>query len=163
MSTEIIRTICITKDGKLFRSLFVLSQWRKQINNCLKNYNYNPLFKAKINVEYTFRRRTIFYIGTLLILITCVCVCVCARTRACVLVCVCVFGCCFVGANGLLVDVCQCCCLVMFGCLPLSRHFPCCKIWWIKNLNLNLNCEIQATLRPRVRKIYCQITGQWMK
>ena len=21
---------------------------------------------------------------------------------------------------------------------PLSRHFPCCKTWWIKNLNLNL-------------------------
>ena len=25
----------------------------------------------------------------------------------------------------------------MFVCLPLSRHFPCCKTWWIKNLNLN--------------------------
>ena len=29
-------------------------------------------------------------------------------------VCVCVFGYCFVGANGLLVDVCQCRCLLMF-------------------------------------------------
>ena len=38
---------------------------------------------------------------------------------------VCAFGCCFVNANGLLVDVCQCCCLLMFVCLPLSRHFPC--------------------------------------
>ena len=28
--------------------------------------------------------------------------------------------------------------LLMFVCLPLSRHFPCCKTWWIKNLNLNL-------------------------
>ena len=39
------------------------------------------------------------------------------------------FGCCFVSANGLVVDVCQCCCLLMFVCLPLSRHFPCCKTW----------------------------------
>ena len=23
----------------------------------------------------------------------------------------------------------------MSVCLPLSRHFPCCKTWWIKNLN----------------------------
>ena len=50
------------------------------------------------------------------------------------LVCVCAFGCCFVGANGcipltMLVGVCQCCCLLMFVCLPLSRHFPCCKTW----------------------------------
>ena len=26
-----------------------------------------------------------------------------------------------------LADVCLCCCLLMFVCLPLSRHFPCCK------------------------------------
>ena len=32
----------------------------------------------------------------------------------CVQVCLCVFGCCFVSADGLLVDVCQCCCLLMF-------------------------------------------------
>ena len=67
--------------------------------------------------------------------------CVCAQ------VCVCAFGCCFVGANGcipltMLVDVCQCCCLLMFVCLPLSRHFPCCKTWWIKNLNLNLKLSM---------------------
>ena len=36
-------------------------------------------------------------------------------------------GCCFGGADGcilptMLVDVCQCCCLLMFVCLPLSRH-----------------------------------------
>ena len=91
------------------------------------------------------RHRTIFYIGTLRILMACVCVCVCACVRACVRarscrcvyvrvrVGVCAFGCCFVSANGLLVDVCQCCCLLMFVCLPLSRHFPCCKTWWIKN------------------------------
>ena len=75
----------------------------------------------------------------------CVCVCVCVRARVraragvcmcvCAYVCVCAFGCCFVSANGLLVNVCQCCCLLMFVCLPLSRHFPCCKTWWIKNLN----------------------------
>ena len=29
----------------------------------------------------------------------------------------------------MLVDVCQCCCLLLFVCLPLSRHFPCCKTW----------------------------------
>ena len=69
----------------------------------------------------------------------CVCVCVCVCACALVQVCVCAFGCCFVSANGLLVDVCQCCCLLMFVCLPLSRHFPCCKTWWIKNLNLYLN------------------------
>ena len=70
----------------------------------------------------------------------CVSVCVRARVRACACVRawraragvyvrvhagVCAFGCCFVGANGLLVYVCQCCCLLMFVCLPLSRHFPC--------------------------------------
>ena len=86
------------------------------------------------------RHRTIFYIATLLILMACVCVCVCmcACVHACALVLlwVCAFGCCFVTANGLLVDVCQCCCLLMFVWLPLSRHFPCCKTSWIKNLNL---------------------------
>ena len=78
------------------------------------------------------RHRTIFYIGTLLILMACVCVCVRARAGVCMCVCaqvcVCAFGGCFVSANGLLVDVCQCCCLLMFVCLPLSRHFPC-KTW----------------------------------
>ena len=68
------------------------------------------------------RHRTIFYIGTLLILM--VCVHACMRAHA-----VCAFGCCFVSANGLLVDVCQYCCLLMFVCLLLSRHFPCCKTW----------------------------------
>ena len=65
--------------------------------------------------------------------------------RACALmqVCVCAFGCCFASANGLLVDVCQCCCLLMIVCLPLSRHFPCCKTWWIKNLNLN-NVDLES-------------------
>ena len=33
-----------------------------------------------------FRHRTIFYIGTLLILMACVCVCVCVCVRACALV-----------------------------------------------------------------------------
>ena len=97
----------------------------------------------------------------------CVCVCVCVCVRACVRACVhacvracmhacvhvcalmqvwvCVFGCCFVSANGLLADVCQCCCLLMFVCLPLSRHLPC-KTWWIKNLNLTwlVNCHLNA-------------------
>ena len=67
------------------------------------------------------RHRTIFYIGTLLILMVCVCVRAHAGVSA--------FGCCFVSANGLLVDICQYCCLLMFVCLPLSRHFPCCKTW----------------------------------
>ena len=68
-------------------------------------------------------------------LMACVCVCVCVRACALRQVCVCAcarscaFGCCFVSANGLLVDVCQCCCLLMFVCLPLSGHFPCCKTW----------------------------------
>ena len=45
------------------------------------------------------RHRTIYYIGTLLILMACVCVCVCARAcvracvRACALVQVCVCAC----------------------------------------------------------------------
>ena len=57
----------------------------------------------------------------------CVCVCVCVRARSC--------RCEYVrlgvvfSVNGLLADVCQCCCLLMFVCLPLSRHFPCCKTW----------------------------------
>ena len=43
-------------------------------------------------------------------------------------------GCCFVGVDGCIplimrVDVCQCCCLLMFVCLPHLRHFPCCKSW----------------------------------
>ena len=109
------------------------------------------------------RHRTIFYIGTLLILMACVCVCVCVcacmRTRAgvcmcvCAQVCVCAFGCCFVSANGLLVDVCQCCCLLMFVCLPLSRHFPCCKTWWIKNLNLSLKHKVTTAVETRVLPI----------
>ena len=72
--------------------------------------------------------------------------CVCARLRACTCAhrCGCGCGCCFGGADGcipltMLVNVCQSCCLLMFVCLPLSRHLPCCKTWWIKNLNLNLN------------------------
>ena len=48
----------------------------------------------------------------------CACVYMHARSCRCVYVRertgVCAFGCCFVGANGLLVDVCQCCCLLMF-------------------------------------------------
>ena len=45
-----------------------------------------------------------------------------------------VSGCCFGGADGcipliMFVDVCQCCWLLMFVCLPLSKHFPCCKTW----------------------------------
>ena len=73
-----------------------------------------------------------------------VCVCVCVRARALLafierllgsvlkvgfyIMCVCAFGCCFVGANGLLVDACQCYCFLIFVCLPLSKHFPC-KTW----------------------------------
>ena len=40
--------------------------------------------------------------------------------------------------------------LLMFVCLPLSRHFPCCKTWWIKNLNLNLNryCRVKYPTPP---------------
>ena len=48
-------------------------------------------------------------------------------------VCGCGCGCCFGGADGcihliMLDDVCQCCCLLMFVCLPLSRHVPC-RTW----------------------------------
>ena len=84
------------------------------------------------------RHRTIFYIGTLLILMACVCVCVRACVRACERArsCRCEYVRCFVSANGLLVDVCQCCCLLMFVCLPLSRHFPCCS----KHSRLHANC-----------------------
>ena len=103
---------------------------------------------VELLLHLSLRCRTIFYIGTLLILIACVCVCVCVFlcARACVRaragvcmcvyaqVCVCAFGCCLVGANGcipltMLVDVRQCCRLLVFVCLPLSRHFPCCKTW----------------------------------
>ena len=60
------------------------------------------------------------------------CVCVCAQVCvcACVRVGVWMWGACrFGGANGcipliMLVDVFQCCCLLMFVCLPLLRHFP---------------------------------------
>ena len=68
-----------------------------------------------VRVELLFclslRHRTIFYIGTLLILMVCVCVRAHAGVSA--------FGCCFVSANELLVDICQYCCLLMFVCLPL--------------------------------------------
>ena len=105
------------------------------------------------------RHRTIFYIGTLLILMACVCVCVGACVRACVRACVlvqvwvCAFGCCFGSANGLLVDVCQCCCLLMFVCLPLSRHFPC-KTWWIKNPNLK--CCVWRKCQKDTQTHYCK-------
>ena len=63
------------------------------------------------------RHRTIFYIGTLLILMACVCVC--AHSCRCVYVRVhagvCAFGCCFVSANGLLVDVCVVVCLCLYA------------------------------------------------
>ena len=82
-----------------------------------------------------------------------VCVCACTLGQVCVCACVrsCAFGCCFVSANGLLVDVCQCCCLLMFVCLPLSKHFPYCKTWWIKNLNGQqiksiINWEMQSSV-----------------
>ena len=66
----------------------------------------------------------------------------CIQYMVCVYVCVCVCVCCFSDAGGripltILADVCQCCCLLMFVFLPLFRHFPCCKTWWIMNLNLN--------------------------
>ena len=76
----------------------------------------------------------------------CVCACVHVCARALVQVWVCAFGCCFVSANGLLADVCQCCCLLMFVCLPLSRHFPCCKTSWIENLNLNMTTNMAVVL-----------------
>ena len=59
----------------------------------------------------------------------CVCVCVCACVRACVRSCRCVYVRLGVVLLVLLVDICQCCCLLMFVCLPLSRHFRCCKTW----------------------------------
>ena len=64
------------------------------------------------------------------------------RMCACARRCGCGCGCCFGGVDGcipltMLVNVYQSCCLLMFVCLPLSRHLPCCKTWWIKNLNLN--------------------------
>ena len=93
-------------------------------------------FRLLCDDEYS-----VIYIGTLLIACVracvrvrvCVCVCVCVCARVCAQVCVCAFGCYFVGANGcipltMLVDVCQCCCLLMFVCLPLSRHFPFVKL-----------------------------------
>ena len=84
----------------------------------------------------------------------CVCACACrcvyvrARRCVCAQVCVCAFGCCFAGANGLLADVCQCCCLLMFVCLPLLRHFPCCKTWSIKNLRSEI-CFVHRLPRKR--------------
>ena len=68
---------------------------------CVLNFYFDYL---------SLRHRTIFYIGTLLILMACVGACVRARAGVCMCVCaqvcVCAFGCCFVSANGLLVDVC---------------------------------------------------------
>ena len=64
--------------------------------------------------------------------------------------CVCMWVClrCFSDVDGhipltILVGVWQCCCLLMFVCLLLLRHLPCCKTWWIMNLNRNLK-----TVRP---------------
>ena len=43
-----------------------------------------------------------------------------------------------------------CMSVLLFVCLLLSRHFPCRKTWWIKNLNLNLipyvNCSGRTVL-----------------
>ena len=64
--------------------------------------------------------------------------------------CVCMWVCmrCFSDVDGhipltILIGVWQCCCLLMFVCLLLLRHLPCCKTWWIMNLNRNLK-----TVRP---------------
>ena len=67
-----------------------------------------------------------------------VCVCVCVRACQCV--------CCFVGTYvciplTMLADVCQCCRLLCLYAYRFSRHFPHCKTWWIKNLNLNCTTE----------------------
>ena len=79
-------------------------------------------------------------------------VCMCALVQVCVCACAC--RCVYVRLgvvllvqmgvylSTMLVDVCQCCCLLMFLCLPLSRRFPC-KTWWIKNLNLN-NVDLES-------------------
>ena len=85
----------------------------------------------------------------------CVYVCVGARAHASVCMCMCVF---FVGADGcllltMLADVCQCCHLLMFVCLPPSRHFPWCKTWWIKNLNPE--SEGETKLAGQFCNTYC--------
>ena len=59
------------------------------------------------------------------------------------------------GADGcipliMLADVCQCCCLLMFICFPLLRHFPYCKTWWIKNPNLWIYCGNTPYCSPTV-------------
>ena len=72
-------------------------------------------------------------------MVVCVCVCVCVRAHACVHVCMCVHSCvyvhlCVFGADRcipltLLVDVCQCRCLLMFVCLlPLRDTFLAVKL-----------------------------------
>ena len=53
--------------------------------------------------------------------------------------------CCIVGADGsipltMLADVCQCRLLCLYA-YRFSRHFPYCKTWWTKNLNLNCTTE----------------------
>ena len=79
--------------------------------------------------------------------------------------------CCFGGTDGCiplvtLTDVCQCCCLLMFACLPIFRHFPCCKTWWIKNLNLNrYKKELQqATEREKaLERSKTQVELDWQR
>ena len=52
-----------------------------------------------------------------------------------------------------LVDVCQCWCLLMFVCSLLPRHFPCCKTWWIKNLNSARSSLITGPSRNRLQTV----------
>ena len=124
--------------GSVLKVEFYIMKWNV-IYKCACVYVLNFYF-----AYLSLRHRTIFYIEHYSYLW---CVCACMRVRSCR--CVCAFGCCFVSTNGLLVDVCQCCCLLMFVCLPLSRHFPCCKTWWTKNLNLSLGIPFYYKLNLR--------------
>ena len=86
------------------------------------------------------RHRMIFYLGTLLIS-GCVCVCVYMHTHVCMCACVCTAVCMcicvFLVQN--IAGWCMSVSLFAYVCMltAFTRHFPCCKTWWIKNLNLN--------------------------
>ena len=109
------------------------------------------------------RRRTMFYIGTLLIVCMCVRAQVCMCVHACrsmgVCVCVSFWWCGWVYTSNHARWCMSVLLFLMFVCLPLSRHFPC-KIWWIKNLNLinSDRCMFCQTEKETVRHLLWKCT-----
>ena len=85
-------------------------QYKKK--NTKNQFNQHPRQTENIlhwNITHTYS----VCVGLCVCVFVGACVRACALVQVCTQVYVCAFGGCFVGANGLLVDVCQCCYLLV--------------------------------------------------